>query len=432
MVLNKENVRITASTITWNWKTYKKWFSTRSLYFKWMLLVIISFPFFASTWDMKESSGFSPLQLLGLFVFGFGFFSIIRKKSAAPTLIFTLYLFLFLLIVNSLLVLGYEGTFSQFGDTLRIMLPFVLFFYFRKYIKSLIDIEGFLITFLIASIFPIVTLYYEILFDPIREVYNTESRGGGLRLSGFYADLFGYMSYLICGFICYGYFFIKYLNKRSRPFIFNKVGFIIVLLLTLIGIYNLRHQASWAVILVLLLLLVYFIRKKISLFQLTSFIIIMLGVGVYFYLEVFSVLYAKDINVYQGEANDTAALNGRVYIWKKYFAYWEEFSVFSQWFGSGFALHEKSKIMMSGGMHNDYVRYFFSTGIVGIICYLFFLFSILKNSIKIKPTEFKFLMLASVIVIIMYSISALPLLASGALMYFVMAIISQINKRKLC
>lgn len=424
-------MQIVASNINWNWKVYKKWFKTRPGNLKWMLVVIIAFPFFAATWEMKNS-GFSPLQLLGLLVFVFGFMSIIRKKSNAPKLIVPFYIFLFLLVTNLLLVFGNVGSFSQFGDTVRTILPFILFFYFRKHLNNLIDIEGFLITFLIASLFPIATLYYEIVFNPIREVYNTASRGGGLRLSGFYADLFGYMSHLICGFVCYCYFYIKNIDKKKKHFVFGNLGFVFVLMITLIGIYNLRHQASWAVSLVLLLVFVYYIRKKVSVLHLFVFFIVMIGVGFYFYIEIFNTLFAKDIAVYEGGADETRALNGRVYIWKKYFAFWENFSVVSQWFGSGFAFHEKSRIMMGGGMHNDYVRLFFSTGIIGILCYLFFLVYLVRNAVKNKIVELKFLMLGSVIVIILYSISSLPLLASGAMMYFLMAIISQTNKKRLC
>jgi len=420
-----------AQNINWNKKNYKKWFSTRPLNYKWMLLVILAFPFFAATWEMKKSSGFSPLQLLGFLVFAIGFISIIRKKSTAPNLIFTFYLFLFLLISNLLLVFGYEGTIDQFGVTIRTILPFMLFFYFRKYINSMLDLEGFLITFLIASIFPIATLYYEILFDPIRLNYNMDSRGGGLRLSGFYADLFGYMSHLICGFIAYCYFYFKNINRKKKHFVFSNIGFVIVLLICLVGIYNLRHQASWAVSLSLLLLFVTFIRKKVSTLQLFVFLLIMSGVGYYFYTEIFEVLFAKDINVYQGDAEDTAALNGRVWIWKKYFAFYEDFSVLSQSFGVGIALHEKSKVMMGGGMHNDYVRFFFSTGIVGILCYISFLIYLIRNAIQTKIVEFKYLMFGAILITMLYGISSLPLLSSGAMMYFIMAIISQTNKKLL-
>lgn len=417
------------NVVNWNWKVYKEWFKTRPLNLKWMLLVIIVFPFFAATWEMKKTSGFSPLQLLGLLVFGFGFMSTIRKKSKGANLILTFYLFLFLLMINLLLVLAYESSFSQFGDTIRTFLPFILFFYFRRHLNKVSDVEGFLITFLIASLFPIATLYYEILLNPIREVYNTDSRGGGLRLSGFYSDLFGYMSHLICGFIAYCYFYIKNIDKKKNHFVFSKIGFVFVLMITLIGIYNLRHQASWAVSLSLILLFVYFIRKKVSVLQLFIFFLALCGAVFYFYIEVFDILFAKDIAVYQGDAKNEAALNGRVWIWKRYYAYWENFSFVSQWFGSGFALHEKSKAMMSGGMHNDYVRLFFSTGIVGILCYLSFLIYLLRNALKIKLVELKFLMLSSIFVVILYSISALPLLASGAMMYFLMAIISQTKKK---
>jgi len=413
--------------INWNKKNYKKWFKTRPINLKWMLLVILLFPMFAATWELKNS-GLSPLQALGMLVFTFCFMSIIRKKSNAPSLITAFYIFFFLLIMNLILVLADVGSFSQFGDTIRTILPFILFFYFRKYLNNLLDLEGFLITFLIASIFPIGTLFYEILFNPIREVYNTDSRGGGLRLSGFYSDLFGYMSHLICGFIAYCYFYIKY-NKNKKHFVFSNLGFIVVYLISLVGIYNLRHQASWAVSLILVLIFVYFVRKKSSVLQFFYYSLIFSGIGFYFYTEIFEVLFAKDINVYQGNAEDTAALNGRVGIWKKYFAYWLEFSFISQWFGSGFSFHEKASVMMSGGMHNDYIRLFFSTGIVGILCYLSFLFYLVRNALRIKVLEMKYLMLASVLVIMLYSISSLPLLASGAMMYFLMAIISQTNKK---
>ncbi|PNQ73284.1 hypothetical protein C1T31_07125 [Hanstruepera neustonica] len=421
-----------ANNLIWNKRLYKQWFKSRPLNLKWMLLVILVFPFFAATWEMKKSSGFSPLQVLGLLVFGFAIMSNMQKRIKTKKLIATFYIFLFLLFFNLLLVLTFEQSIAQFGDTIRTMLPFVLFFYFRKNINSLIDIEGFLITFLVASIFPIATLYYEILFDPIREVYNTESRGGGLRLSGFYADLFGYMSHLICGFICYCYFFIKYLDRKKKSFFFKQFGFLIILLITLVGIYNLRHQASWAVSLTLVLTFVYFVRKKVAPYQLISFVIIMIGVGAYFYIEIFNELFAKDIQVYEGDARDSAALNGRVWIWERYFAIWESFNVISQWLGAGFAQHLKSRVMMSGGMHSDYVRLFFSTGIVGAICYLTFLIYLIKNAIKVKITQLKYLMLATVLVLILYGISSLPMLASGAMMYFIVAIISQTNKRNLC
>ena len=72
---------INVSNIYWNKKVYKNWLKTRPISLKWMLLVILVFPFFAATWEMKKSSGFSPLQLLGLLVFGFAIMSNLKKQT---------------------------------------------------------------------------------------------------------------------------------------------------------------------------------------------------------------------------------------------------------------------------------------------------------------------------------------------------------------
>lgn len=393
-----------------------------------MLLVILVFPIFASTWEMKKAAGFSPLQVLGLLVFAFAFVSNIRKKAKGGKIIFTFYAFLLLLTFNLILVLLFQFSIAQFGNTIRTLLPFLLFFYFRKHINSKLDLEGFMITFLIASIFPFATLYFEILVAPIREVKLAESRGGGLRLGGFYADLFGYMSHIICVLLTYLYFYIKTLNFKKRHFIFSNYGFIVVLLVCLIGVYNLRHQASWAVTLILFLIFFHYIRKRITKLQMFVFIVVFVFIGVYFYFEIFQTLYAKDINVYQGEAQDSAALNGRMWIWQRYFAHWADFSIVSQWFGVGFEQSPLSRTMMSGGMHNDYIRFFFSTGIIGFLGYISFLSFLIINAFKVKTKEIRFLMICTIVVIMLYGISALPLLASGALMYFVLAIISMTKK----
>jgi len=88
--------------------------------------------------------------------------------------------------------------------------------------------------------------------------------------------------------------------------------------------------------------------------------------------------------------------------------------------------------MMGGGMHNEYVRFFFSTGIIGILCFVSFLIYLIRKAFKIRVVELKYLMLGAILIIVLYGISSLPLLSSGLLTYFVMAVTSQINKRNLC
>ena len=409
----------------WTYKRYKLWFKTRPDSLKCILVVVLVFPLFAGLWDMKQL-GVSPLQVLGMAVFCLASITALTRRARGNPLNFFFYFFFSLLLLNVMLVLAYEGTFHQFGHTVRTILPFVLILFFRKVITSRYDLEGFLLTFLLASIFPVITLYYEILFSPIREVYNTASRGGGLRLSGFYSDLFGYMSHLICGFICYGYFYIKQ-PKNYKSIIFGPLGFTLVTAIFFIGVFNLRHQSSWAVSIILVFMFLYFVRKRINFTQQAFLLACFLGVVIYFYMNIFEVLYAKDIRVFSGDARESAALNGRVWIWQRYFAYWEGFSLFSVLFGSGFEFHPVVKIMISGGMHNDFIRLLFTTGVVGILAYIFYLMSICFSSIFIASPELRYVTLSTLVVVMMYGISALPLLSSGAMLYFIAAMFSQVN-----
>ncbi len=410
----------------WSYKRWRYWFKHSPSNLKWVLWVILVFPLFASTWEMKKVAGISPLQLLGVYVFVMtAFYSLTqprqRNKSNA---VFSFTIFGFILIINVLFIFFQDISFVNFGSSVRTILPIFLFFYFRGAITNLRDFEGFLMTFLISAIFPLSVLSYEIIFEPIKYVYNTASRGGGLRLSGFFADLFGYMSYLIGGYIAYSYFFLKGLKYGTKIRLFKPKYYAIMTLLFFIGIFNLRHQASWAVSLVIITLLAFYARSYASSIQYLVVFIIVIIAGYYFYTYVFEILYAKEINVAAGDEKQDRALNGRVWIWNKYFVYWWKFGSLSKTIGVGFSTHPIAKIMISGGMHSDYVRLFFTTGIVGAFLYLISIFNFVVSAFKKQTVEIRFIFISTIIVLLMYSISSAPLLASGALMYFILAIIS--------
>ena len=403
---------------------------TLSFEHRWIHVVMLVFPFFAATWDNK-GLGASPLQVLGfcvLFLAVLSSWFLIKVKVKSD---FILSIFVSVLLINVIGLLFEKTEFSTFALSLKIILPFSLFSYFRRSMLNKFFLEGFFITFLISSVFPILTLFYEILFDPIREVYQTESRGGGLRLSGFYSDLFGYMSHLIGCYMIYCYFFIKSSKYKRKHWPFTLTGYILITCLFLVGIYNLRHQASWAVSLVLISLFYLHVRRSLNRSMRVMLILAVVCAAYYFYSEVFETLFAKDINVVNGDTSESAALNGRYGLWERYFVYWSGFSTLSKVFGVGFESHWAAGTMMSGGMHNDYVRLFFSSGIFGITIYVYWLLQKLVYSNKVKSSEFRYIYRSALAVLMLYSISSLPLLSAGALTYILMAIIAQINYLKL-
>ena len=88
--------------------------------------------------------------------------------------------------------------------------------------------------------------------------------------------------------------------------------------------------------------------------------------------------------------------------------------MFTHLFGVSFSAFKEVPIMVGGGMHSDYVRLIFLSGIVGLFLYILFLLMILRRRKHFKPTE-RFLILASVTSLVLYSVSTLPMIYMGYL-----------------
>mgnify|MGYP006109321757 CR=1 FL=1 len=96
-------------------------------------------------------------------------------------------------------------------------------------------------------------------------------------------------------------------------------------------------------------------------------------IGGYLVEKYIAPLFNKEISAYQGTADQEKALNGTIVRWKIYFDRWGAMSSGSQIFGVGASGSVYTKIMMSGGMHSDYIRFLFATGILEGLSYIFIL-----------------------------------------------------------
>jgi O-antigen ligase len=191
--------------------------------------------------------------------------------------------------------------------------------------------------------------------------------------------------------------------------------------LILIGLLSLSHQASWAVFFTILFLFLWFSRGSKTSKKIWGILLISSIVGGSFFLENYiTPLFNKEISAYQGTLNQEKALNGRIVRWKIYFDRWDKMSIGSHLFGVGTTGSVYTKSMMSGGMHSDYVRFLFSTGILGVLSYiLFYIFLLFRKKGLQKPD--KFILLSGIAVMILYAISANPFGASGSLIYVILA-----------
>ena len=130
-------------------------------------------------------------------------------------------------------------------------------------------------------------------------------------------------------------------------------------------------------------------------------------------------LFSKEISGFKAESERDRMLNGRFIRWQKYFNIWDDMHFLNKTFGVGFSGNTSSKTMMSGGMHSDYVRLGFGAGIFGLFIYLLFYISLFFRKKKLNKSLF-FILNSSIIIMLLYGVSANPLGSSGALIYLTM------------
>ncbi|MCB0754626.1 MAG: O-antigen ligase family protein [Flavobacteriales bacterium] len=369
-------------------------------------------------WYVKENALFSPLQLAGMLTF---FFSLVyslrlpgQGKGQFPL---SFNLFAGLLVMNLLLISVELGSASGLIRFVRFITPVILFAYLVKVMKSEERFHGFLFTFLISSIFPLAMLYYETVFDPISYVELSESRGGGYRLTGLYADLFNYMSYLIGDLLIFGYIFVRSLRPGSTQIGVLKIAAVVAL--AVVGIAGLKHQASWIVTLFIIVSVVLtgFNHQRVKSYMVFIGFPLLLLAPVLILPKV-ETLFAKEIKAYTGEADSDRILNGRLIRWERHFSVWEDASTISKFFGvslDGMPAQQKNA-MTGGGMHSDYVRFLFAAGIVGLIAFLLFYLRVYVGGRKYRKPE-KFFIVTSVGIMCLYSVTSNPFGSSGSLMF---------------
>jgi hypothetical protein len=399
-------------------KQWRRWFSKQPWSYKWFLWLVLLRPIIDVFWYVKETALFSPLQLAGIFTFFFSLIYSLRLPSQGKRqypLAFNL--FAGLLIMNLLLITVEVGSAGAFIRFVRFITPVILFAYLVKVMKNQERFHGFLFTFLISSIFPLAMLYYETIFDPISYVELSEKRGGGYRLTGLYADLFNYMSYLIGDLLIFGYLFVRSLKKGRKPI--GAIKIIAVVSLATVGIAGLKHQASWIVMVFIIVSVVLagFNNQRVKRY------ILFIGFPLLFVAPVLilpkvEALFAKEIKAYTGEGDSDRILNGRLIRWERHFSVWEDASTLSKFFGvslDGMPAQQKTA-MTGGGMHSDYVRFLFAAGIVGLIAFLIFYLRVYMGGRKYRKPE-KFFIVTSVGIMCLYSVTSNPFGSSGSLMF---------------
>jgi len=382
------------------------WIRSKPLYLRWYVIFMLVRPIAEQFYNLKEISPLlSPLYWIGFLTLVFSLTGMFRGTTSKTNIdrLFSLWGVLIIISVVMMFISS-DSLFGYLNYAVKLVLPLVLFFFLRVFIKKKEDLVGLATTFLFSCIFPILFM----IFGLTGGRYNSQDR-----YSGSYADVFSIAFYLSIGLIVLLYL---YINSRTFKNALNVRNSYVIggLLLAFIGLWIIKHLATIVVILTTLSLFIYIIFRKhrgAALFLLIITITISFSSGDKFYNEVLDPRIEKEVEVIEGSRGVSQGMHGRMSRWTWLFG---EFN-FAPFYCKilGYPLSMKvSNHMVGITPHNDFLRILFFTGYAGLILYLSILYKVFSR-IRYKDMPDRFFLYAVLIATILYSITTVPTFYPG-------------------
>lgn len=404
-----------------NFKNWKIWLSQLPISLKWFVILVLIRPLIDFFYFLKNVSPLlSPIYVIGVLFPLLVIFSFLSKKFPRKhsSFVFDINFSVWSLLVglNIIFLSLIDFSLDFIGESIKFLTPFFLLFYLRHFIKSKVNLIGILQTAYYSAYIPAILLIYEITFGSINAEYLTDSRGGGARIQGGFADIMNYAIYITAALLTQFYLYIRRAKKNQNTFR-HKIILAIVVVMCFIGLAGIKQTSSWAVAFFLVSLFVFFNMNSIKGFLITLlFIPIMIVVGQSIYSDNIKPLVNKEIQVLDGQKDIDRSFNGRAGRWKIFFKIWADMPIISNVIGVSTSGSKHSNIMVSGAMHSEYVRVLFLSGIIGLLLFLSILMLVYKKAKHMKPPE-RFLIIGALGIIVLYSVSTTPLLYAPLLYY---------------
>lgn len=392
-----------------SYRKWKQWVQSLPWSLRWFVFLVLFRPLLDIFYYLKDISPFlSPLYIVGVMtpVLIAGSFlskSFPRKENSSLDWVFGVWGVL--LFFNVLAALTWQFSLYSLEIAFKLLLPIVLYFFLRHLIRSKRDLMGILTTFLYSSLIPFGMLLYEKFFTSIR----ADISRGMMRSSGAYADVISYAIYWMGALLVASYIF---LGQDTRMFLLKRARLLIVVCaLCLLGLLTIHHLTTWGVFFMLIGLLIFYSTRSKHIPAMLLMLLIGI-VGFYFIgdtvNEKISVLIEVDMRVLEGDLDSGRALHGRFDRWRRYIEQWEEMPVTSKLFGVSLtpsAWRHGTSVL--GGVHNDYLRILFASGLLGLSTILLFYVILFFKSWSLAPSE-KFLVQGAIALMLLYSITKLP------------------------
>ncbi len=404
---------------------WKIWFKSKHWTIRWFIVLVLIRPIVDVFYFLKHTSPIlSPLYLIGVFTPILIFVSLgndrFPKKVRSEIDPFFV-LWCLLIFFNSLAVYFIFMDVDTFGVFISLNAPAYLYFYIRRVVFNVKELEKILQTFLYSAIFPGVMIVYEIVVGPIKHEFT---RGTIARTSGLYADVLNYSIYMTLTVLILGYFYIKYRNDYWGKKKIRKIMYPVIVVIFL-GLFKINHIATFFIFICLIALFILYLQKQ-NKFATIVFIVISFPIFYYFGKDKLDdqvmPLISRDIEVYEGEQQFERGFNGRFGRWEKFIdVFNEKVPFFFRMVGPSFTFTTEIKKMVLG-IHNDYLRITFLTGYIGLIFWILYLIQVFIKSRFLVVHE-KFLVTGALVLIVLYSVSTVPTIYFP-LMYIIFSIFS--------
>ena len=225
-----------------------------------------------------------------------------------------------------------------------------------------------------------------------------------------------YAIYISAALLIKGYFTLREIKIKNITFRKNVVLGLIVLMCFL-GLTGIKQTSSWMVAAFLIGLFMSFNLRSIKgFFVVLFFVPLFFIVGLDTYSDKIEPLVSKEVQVLEGDRDLSGSFNGRMGRWMKYFDIWTEMPLGTNFVGVATSGQKESFVMVSVGIHNEFIRILFLTGIIGLGLFLGFFLRMFRQ-IRYMPPPERFLILGAMGTFCLYSISTTPLLYAPFVYY---------------
>jgi hypothetical protein len=313
-------------------------------------------------------------------------------RESPLSMLWIFYMFYQLFSAVMILTAG-GGLISSVDFLLRVFNGFVAYFMLQEFFNRKEDFNKLLLVLLVASITPLGMSFY---MNVMGGTLNLEPTSGGLvRNIGLYHDAFTIRLYsfqtIVAAFLYWQYF-------AAGGNFFAKAALVGILAMSALTIYKVHSKAGYMIAASWLFLYSLFNKKAVLV---VGFLLIPLVLyGSFGFFDKIKLTYEAEVHVMEGKGAEERTFAGRWAGWNRMWNKWVNAPIHLQLIGDSAS---------NTGVHSDFLRALFGTGILGFLLYIALLGTIGIRAIGNMLRQKTALNLVAVMIFAMWIVDAIGL-----------------------